>query len=389
VSNSSEHYYTNVERFSTRGFYERDYFAAGDDAHSTGYGEYADGPWSARLALIAREFFAPRRVVEVGCARGYVVRHLREAGVDALGFDYSSFALATAPHEVQPFLGRADATALPVAGAACDTLLCFETFEHLYPHDIPAAAREIARCTTSWAFLSIPTYGIDDSGRAGIPIDDPDHQADAGAGRAFRKLVLDAQGNPDLGHLTLATWQWWTAQFAAAGMHRIRWLEQILNAHPFAADSASTWFFYIFAPRPTVRDDWRLGAEADMSSTARWQLGDGWHAIEGAAPRAFRWTDARAMLTLRADGQRAIQISAAGGPRDAEVDVWAGNTLIGQLQVRAGWQPHSLTLLLREELRGETMIELRTRAPLAPQPGGDARQLGVMVWHARLLTSNG
>jgi SAM-dependent methyltransferase len=41
-----------------------------------------------------------REVLDVGCAKGFLVRHLRELGVDAWGCDVSEYAIANAPAEV-------------------------------------------------------------------------------------------------------------------------------------------------------------------------------------------------------------------------------------------------------------------------------------------------
>lgn len=47
---------------------------------------------------------AKRDVLDVGCAKGFLVRHLRELGVDAWGCDVSDYAIATAPEDVKPYV---------------------------------------------------------------------------------------------------------------------------------------------------------------------------------------------------------------------------------------------------------------------------------------------
>lgn len=39
----------------------------------------------------------------MGCAKGFLVRHLRQLGVDAWGIDVSHYAIEAAPEEVRPF----------------------------------------------------------------------------------------------------------------------------------------------------------------------------------------------------------------------------------------------------------------------------------------------
>ncbi len=330
-------YFSNVSEFSIGDLYEAAYFDAAEAA--TGYTSYQDGAWAERLALVTREFFAPHHVVEIGCARGYVVGHLCAAGINAVGFDYSHHAVATAPTAVRGRIGRADASRLPLAPQSCDVLLSFETLEHLHPQHIPRTAAEFARCARDWVVLTIPTYGDDEPGRVGIPIEDAEHARDAREGRAFRKLVLDARGQPDLGHLTLATWRWWSAQFAAAGLRRAHEIEAVLLSHPFASDSLATWYWHIFTPHPEQRVGVAPGASVVMNDAPIWHLGAGWHPIEGHAPAAFRWSQEHAHLTMPADGTRLV-LMAAGGPRQVTVELTVDGRSCGRQPIAAGWSPH-------------------------------------------------
>ena len=367
-------YFSNVSEFSIGDLYEKTYFAAEETA--TGYTTYQDGAWAERLALVTREFFAPRHVVEIGCARGYVVGHLRAAGINALGFDYSHHALATAPAAVHGRIGRADASRLPLIAQSCDVLLSFETLEHLHPQHIPRTAAEFARCARDWVVLTIPTYGDDEPGRVGIPIEDAEHAVDAREGRAFRKLVLDARGQPDLGHLTLATWRWWSAQFAAAGLRRAHEIEAVLLQHPFASDSLATWYWHVFTPHPERRVGVAPGASVVMNDTPIWQLGAGWHPIEGHAPDAFRWSQAQAHLSIPADGARLV-LMAAGGPRQVALDLTVDDQPCGRRHIAAGWAPQRSVWRIPP---GAGLRQITLGVPTG-QALHDARgALGAMVW---------
>lgn len=50
------------------------------------------------MAAAVNNHFHPKRVLDVGCAKGYMVYAFNECGVDAWGVDISEFALADAPH---------------------------------------------------------------------------------------------------------------------------------------------------------------------------------------------------------------------------------------------------------------------------------------------------
>ena len=86
----------------------------------TGFGGYrADGS----KAEGRRDFCAEARriasipgvrtVLDVGCAKGYLVRALRERGVDARGIDVSEYAVERADRETRPFLRVLDARDIP------------------------------------------------------------------------------------------------------------------------------------------------------------------------------------------------------------------------------------------------------------------------------------
>jgi len=60
-------------------------------------------------ALFDRYQLAGRKVLEIGCAKGFIVKDLRDFGADAYGIDVSQYAIDNAEDEVKPFLTVADA----------------------------------------------------------------------------------------------------------------------------------------------------------------------------------------------------------------------------------------------------------------------------------------
>ena len=56
--------------------------------------------------LVVREI-APRRVLDAGCAMGFLVEALRSRGVDADGPGRAAYAIATASNDVRPFCRQA------------------------------------------------------------------------------------------------------------------------------------------------------------------------------------------------------------------------------------------------------------------------------------------
>lgn len=93
-----------------------------------------------------------RRVLDIGCGRGYV-----SAWVEAAGGSYTGLDLAPTGGEIRLALG--DACALPFPDGSFDAVFCIDAFEHIPDPD--RAAREMARVLTrdGFVFLSTPNYG--------------------------------------------------------------------------------------------------------------------------------------------------------------------------------------------------------------------------------------
>jgi len=94
-------------------------------------------------AIVAR--FNPKRVLDVGCAKGFMVKAFKDLGVEAWGVDISEYALSQAPEDVRPHLYRVDLNqeALPFADEYFDYVTFLGTIECLEDHD--NALRQIRR----------------------------------------------------------------------------------------------------------------------------------------------------------------------------------------------------------------------------------------------------
>jgi 2-polyprenyl-3-methyl-5-hydroxy-6-metoxy-1,4-benzoquinol methylase len=74
-------------------------------------GQDSRGEWwkDKAVELINKFGLQPNwKLLEIGCAKGFLVEDLRELGVNAFGLDVSPHAVSSAPAAVQPFLAAGD-----------------------------------------------------------------------------------------------------------------------------------------------------------------------------------------------------------------------------------------------------------------------------------------
>jgi len=105
--------------------YDASYFDGRFQAtrHNAGYGEYKrwerDGSeyWKDKAAdWVNNLALSGKKVLDIGCAKGFLVKDLRDAGVDAWGIDVSSYAISEAEEGISPYLQVADARLLSTLG---------------------------------------------------------------------------------------------------------------------------------------------------------------------------------------------------------------------------------------------------------------------------------
>jgi ubiquinone/menaquinone biosynthesis C-methylase UbiE len=88
-------------------------------------------------ATVIKTQFEPERVLDVGCAKGFLVKAFKDMGIEAWGVDVSEYALSTAPDDVRKFLYKVDMNkdALPFADGYFDCIAFLGTIECLDSHE--------------------------------------------------------------------------------------------------------------------------------------------------------------------------------------------------------------------------------------------------------------
>lgn len=121
-----------------------------DGPREQGYGGYIyDGRWIAVARdAIARYGLAPdSRVLDIGCAKGFLVRDLTAAcpGLEAFGLDISSYALMNCHPEAAGRLHLGDARSLPFPDNSFDAVFNINTVHNLERGGCIQALREMTR----------------------------------------------------------------------------------------------------------------------------------------------------------------------------------------------------------------------------------------------------
>jgi SAM-dependent methyltransferase len=138
----------------------REYF---DGARTQGYGGYHyDGRWVA-VARRMQQFYgltSSHRVLDVGCAKGFLLHDLRQTvpGMHIAGLDISSYAVKHAVEDVRPFLVIGSADRLPFADRAFDLVVSINTVHNLELPRCVEAIREMERVSRRWKYLQVDSY---------------------------------------------------------------------------------------------------------------------------------------------------------------------------------------------------------------------------------------
>jgi glycosyltransferase involved in cell wall biosynthesis len=162
--------------------------------------------------------------LDAGCAKGFLVRSLRERHKEAWGFDHSHWAIEHAEELARPFLlcKSAESAAFD---RLFDVTLAFSLLENL-TEDQAVQFLQRARAWTSQAIVAVVLTCDDESERGRLLADDH-----------------------DLAHLTLQSRAWWHDRFLQAGwrqdaLHRVS--QHACQSHPLPARMG--WKIFTYAP---------------------------------------------------------------------------------------------------------------------------------------------
>ncbi|HUL90788.1 MAG TPA: class I SAM-dependent methyltransferase [Burkholderiales bacterium] len=134
-----------------------------DGPREYGYGGYRyDGRWIPVAQDIVRHFelAAGGRILDVGCAKGFLVKDLMRVcpGLEAFGLEISEYALMHCEKEVVGRLHLGKATSLPFPDGSFDAVISINTLHNLDRGGVIQALREIERLAPGRAFVQVDAY---------------------------------------------------------------------------------------------------------------------------------------------------------------------------------------------------------------------------------------
>ena len=131
--------------------YTEDYFRTaceGFDEFNASEGEHLSRRLTQSFAIAG--ISTGMTVLDLGCGRGEIVRHVARLGSTCFGMDYSRAALNLSQQALKSEPGvhdvmRADAKVLPYANNSYDRVLMFDVVEHLHKWELDACMAEVWR----------------------------------------------------------------------------------------------------------------------------------------------------------------------------------------------------------------------------------------------------
>jgi len=134
-----------------------------DGPREQGYGGYRyDGRW-VPIAKTFVDHFGLKpgdRVLDVGCAKGFLVKDLADVcpGLEVYGLDISEYALTHAHGDVAGRVLRGSCDKLPFGDRVFDAVICINTIHNLEPIRSADAIRELQRVSKGQGFIQVDAY---------------------------------------------------------------------------------------------------------------------------------------------------------------------------------------------------------------------------------------
>lgn len=134
-----------------------------DGTREQGYGGYVyDGRWIpiAQKIVDRYQLKAGDRVLDIGCAKGFLVKDLLTVcpGLEVWGMDISHYAIQNAHPEVKDRLIEGTADALPFKDGFFQAVVCINVLHNLERDRCIQALQEIERISGGQSYVQVDAY---------------------------------------------------------------------------------------------------------------------------------------------------------------------------------------------------------------------------------------
>lgn len=195
-------------------YYDSDYFSnpngkkfkRSDDTEDTFGYRNPEGEWLGCSPIVNAwgTIFRPGNMLDVACGRGTFLTYARSVGIDAIGFDYSQWAIDN-PYVrcKKEWIILHDATQrFPYPDNSFGLVTVLDFFEHVYEDQINDIVKEVYRVCRKYAFFLIATLG----GGSGVNAERHEKGYIIKRGEEVPVELRDAAA---AGHVTVCSREWW------------------------------------------------------------------------------------------------------------------------------------------------------------------------------------
>jgi ADP-heptose:LPS heptosyltransferase len=196
-------------------WYDADYFEHGRKSNWAGGYSWSSfgGLFAETAAFLQQSFPEATSYLDAGCAKGFLVRALRDRGLSTHGFDHSPWAFDNALEDVKVYIDLASVDTVEYADESFDVLTAMSLFESLTNEQLNRFLLRARRWVRQTLFVTIP--------------------------------IQSRRHDHDLSHITSRDCSGWSNAFAEAG-----WLkapeEAELQRHPLAR--RMRWNVFVLIP---------------------------------------------------------------------------------------------------------------------------------------------
>ena len=146
----------NVIKVSRK--YGKEYF---DGDRKFGYGGYKyDGRWISVAKRIKKIYKLKKgsKILDIGCAKGFLIKDLIDIGLDAYGLDISDYAIKNSHKNVIGRIHKGNAKNLPFPDNSFDFVISLNTLHNLTKNECKIALKEIVRVSKGKSFIQVDSY---------------------------------------------------------------------------------------------------------------------------------------------------------------------------------------------------------------------------------------